>query len=71
MTTNVTRVPGDYKIQTASNGQIRLDTGVNTGTVVITGSLNVLGKTTTVQAENASIKDNTLTINSGETNSYV
>lgn len=71
MTTNVTRVPGDYKIQTASNGQIRLDTGVNTGTVVITGSLNVLGKTTVVQAENAAIKDNTLTLNNGETNSYV
>lgn len=71
MTTNVARVAGDYRIQTRSNGQITLDTGANTGTVVITGSLNVLGKSTVVQAENASIKDNTLVLNSGETNSYV
>lgn len=71
MTTNVVRVPGEYRIETAEEGRITLDTGVNTGTVVITGSLNVLGKTTVVQAENASIKDNTLVLNAGETNSYV
>ena len=71
MTTNVVRVPGEYRIETNDEGRITLDTGVNTGTVVITGSLNVLGKTTVVQAENASIKDNTLVLNAGETNSYV
>jgi hypothetical protein len=71
MTTNVVRVPGDYRIQTKTNGQITLDTGLNTGTVVITGSLDVRGTTTVVQATNASIKDNTLVLNAGETNSYV
>lgn len=71
MTTNVLRVPGDYRIETNDEGRITLDTGVNTGTVVITGSLDVRGTTTVVQATNASIKDNTLVINAGETNSYV
>jgi hypothetical protein len=71
MTTNVVRVPGDYRIQTKTNGQLILDTGLNTGTVVITGSLDVRGTTTVVQATNASIKDNTLVLNAGETNSYV
>jgi hypothetical protein len=71
MTTNVVRVPGDYRIQTKTNGQLTLDTGLNTGTVVITGSLDVRGTTTVVQATNASIKDNTLVLNAGETNSYV
>jgi tRNA splicing ligase len=56
MTTNVVRVPGDYRIQTKTNGQLILDTGLNTGTVVITGSLDVRGTTTVVQATNASIK---------------
>ena len=71
MSTNVVRVPGDYRIETKQNGRITLDTGVNTGTVVITGSLDVRGTTTVVQATNASIKDNTLVLNAGETNSYV
>lgn len=71
MSTNVVRVPGDYRIETNSNGRITLDTGVNTGTVVITGSLDVRGTTTVIQATNASVKDNTLVLNSGETNSYV
>lgn len=71
MTTNVLRLPGEYQIQTNSNGRITLDTGVGTGTVVVTGSLDVRGTTTVVQATNASIKDNTLVLNAGETNSYV
>jgi len=71
MTTNVVRTAGNYQIQTPDNGQIILDTGVNTGTVTITGSLNVKGTTTVIQATNATIKDNLLTLNSGETNSYV
>ncbi len=69
--TNVVRVQNDYVLQTKNNGKITLDTGINTGTVVITGSLDVRGTTTVVQATNASIKDNTLVLNSGETNSYV
>jgi hypothetical protein len=71
MTTNVVRTAGNYQIQTPDNGQIILDTGVNTGTVTITGSLNVKGTTTVIQATNATIKDNLLTLNAGETNSYV
>jgi hypothetical protein len=73
MTTNVVRVPGNYIIQASPT--ITLDPsgglGLNTGTVVITGSLSVLGKTTTVASTNAEIKDNVLILNSGETNSYV
>ena len=71
MTTNVVRVAGNYQVQTQPNGQIVLDTGVNTGTVTITGSLNVKGTTTVINATNATIKDNLLVVNSGETNSYV
>lgn len=71
MSINVVRVPGDYRVETNTNGRITLDTGVNTGTVVITGSLDVRGTTTVVQATNASIKDNTLVLNAGEANSYV
>lgn len=73
MTTNVVRVPGNYTIQASPT--ITLDPsgglGFNTGTVVITGSLNVLGKSTTVASTNALIKDNVLVLNAGETNSYV
>lgn len=73
MTTNVVRVPGNYTIQASPT--ITLDpsggNGTNTGTVVITGSLSVLGQTTTVASTNAAIKDNVLILNSGETNSYV
>jgi hypothetical protein len=73
MTTNVVRVPGKYTIQASPT--ITLDPsggiGVTTGTVIINGSLSVLGQTTTVASTNAQIKDNVLTLNSGETNSYV
>jgi len=73
MTTNVVRAPGNYIIQASPT--ITLDPsggiGLFTGTVVITGSLNVLGQTTTVASTNAAIKDNVLILNSGETNSYV
>ena len=73
MTTNVVRVPGNYTIQASPT--ITLDPsggiGVTTGTVIINGSLNVLGKSTTISSTNANIKDNVLVLNAGESNSYV
>jgi len=58
---------GDYYIKTPSAGTITLDTGVTTGTVIITGNLNVLGIQTTIQSIDATIKDNILILNQGET----
>lgn len=62
-TVDVLKLPGDYKIQTVSSGEIRLDTGNNTGTVVITGSLKVEGPTTYVTGTNTVIQDNELVLN--------
>jgi hypothetical protein len=58
---------GDYYIKTPTAGTITLDTGVTTGTVIITGNLNVLGIQTTIQSIDATIKDNILILNQGET----
>jgi hypothetical protein len=71
MTTDVIRYSGDLKIATASAGRITLDTGVNTGTVVITGNLNVLGTQSYIESVDSRIKDNTLTLNAGETTGQV
>jgi hypothetical protein len=67
----------DYKVVTALNGTITLDTGNNvpnfpptdtwTGGVVVTGDLLVLGNTTTVESEELFVKDNIIHINTGET----
>ena len=64
--TDVLRVQGDYTVKTATGGNIRLDTGATTGTVVITGNLDVLGTTTTIESQNSTIKDNILVLNSGQ-----
>ena len=81
MTMKVVSVPnGDYKIsvrqgsRNPSNqeygGNITLDVGTadraNRGTVYITGDLIVEGKSTTVESETMTIKDNIIIINSGE-----
>ena len=58
---------GDYKVTVQSGGQITLDTGAETGNVVITGNLLVEGNTTTVQSEDLTVKDNIIVVNSGET----
>lgn len=67
---------GDYRIVVGSQGNpgtIYLDTSPNTdrafpqGDVVITGDLTVLGKSTVVQSETLTIKDNIVYINQGET----
>ena len=76
MSTDVLKVQGDYKIITAQAGTITLDTsidagaGVTTGTVVITGDLLVRGTTqfgTTTSVEDTNITDRTVTLNFGET----
>lgn len=59
----------NYKLQVASGGTITLDTGAQTGTVVVTGDLTVLGNTTTVYSETMTIEDNTIVLNNGETSS--
>ena len=56
----------DYKVQTGYAGTITLDTGNQAGTVVVTGSLVVLGDYTIVESETLSIKDNTIELNVGE-----
>ena len=64
--TDVQRVQGNYTIKTANQGIIRLDTGATTGTVVVTGNLDVQGTTTTIESVNSTIKDNILTLNYGQ-----
>lgn len=67
MTVDVVKLAGDYYIQTASQGNITLDTGANTGTVTITGNLIVQGTSTTIVSETVTIKDQIITVNEGET----
>lgn len=71
MSTDVLRLSGDYIIQTSNGGLITFDTGENTGTVVITGNLDVRGNQTTVESTNTKITDNEIILNAGETNAYV
>jgi|TARA_B110000858_G_scaffold195829_1_gene253147 hypothetical protein len=58
---------GNYSVITQSGGNITLNTGPQAGTTIITGNLVVQGDTTTVATQNLSIKDNILTLNTGET----
>jgi hypothetical protein len=60
---------GNYTVTVQSGGEIRLDTGVEAGTVRVTGDLVVEGDTTTVSSENLTVKDNIIVINEGETGS--
>jgi len=57
---------GNYKIAVQSGGTITLDTGVESGTTLVTGNLEVKGTTTTVDSINTTIADNILTLNEGE-----
>jgi len=58
---------GNYSLAVQSGGTITLSTGFQQGTTTITGNLVVQGDTTTVTSQNLDIKDNILTLNSGET----
>lgn len=60
---------GDYQIKVQSGGTIRLDTGLETGEVRVTGDLIVEGNTTTVESEEMLIKDNMIELNNGDTGS--
>ena len=57
----------DYRVKVQSGGTITLDVGVSPGRVVITGDLDVIGTTTTIESTNTTIKDNILVLNSGQT----
>jgi hypothetical protein len=61
----------NYKIKVQSGGRITLDTGLNTGEVVITGNLRIEGTTTTIESQNTVIKDNIIRLNDGETGNGV
>jgi hypothetical protein len=71
MATDVIRYSGDLKIATAVGGTMTFDTGVNTGSVIITGNLTVRGTQTYISSTNTNVTDNLLILNSGETNGYV
>jgi hypothetical protein len=58
---------GDYRLQVQNGGNIILDTGSNTGTVTITGNLDVKGTTTTVESTTVTVQDNILQLNYGQT----
>lgn len=58
---------GNYSLAVQSGGTITLSTGFQQGSVIVTGDLTVQGSTTTVTSQNLDIRDNILTLNSGET----
>lgn len=55
----------DYKISVQDGGTITLDTGPEIGTTVITGDLEVLGTTTTVESTVVTINDNIIVLSDG------
>jgi hypothetical protein len=57
----------NYRLQTASGGTITLDTGVDVGTVIVTGDLVVQGETTTINTTNLAIEDNIIVLNKNQT----
>lgn len=60
----------DYRIKVKDEGTITLDTGLDVGTVIITGDLEVRGETTTVNTTNLDIEDNIIFLNKGESPSH-
>lgn len=61
----------DYRIKVKDTGTITLDTGVEQGTVIVTGDLLVKGNTTTVDTANLTIEDNIILLNKGESGNGV
>lgn len=61
----------DYRIKVKDTGTITLDTGVEQGTVIVTGDLLVKGNTTTVDTANLNIEDNLILLNKGESGAGV
>ena len=67
---------GDFKVVVTNNSvpadaKITLDTGARTGTVVITGNLDVQGTSTIIESNIATIVDNIIVLNKGEAHNYV
>lgn len=56
----------DYRVKVQNGGTITLDTGVDQGTVFVTGDLIVQGNTTTINTANMTIEDNIIVLNKGE-----
>jgi hypothetical protein len=73
MVTDVLRVPGNYKIDAPHGSAIEGNPGIllNSPLTVVSGNLIVQGVTTQIESQNATIKDNIIILNSGETNNYV
>ena len=61
----------DYRLKVKTGGNITLDTGVDTGTVIITGDLLVRGNQTTLNTTNLDVEDNIIVLNKGETGAGV
>ena len=61
----------DYRVKVQNGGTITLDTGVNAGTVYVTGNLEVQGTTTTIDTANLTIEDNVILLNRGESGAGV
>jgi hypothetical protein len=66
MTKLVTVQDSEYKLSVSSGGKITFNTGDQTGEVVVTGDLTVLGNMTTVDTVNLEIEDNIILLNRGE-----
>lgn len=61
----------EYKVKIADGGNFTFDTGDGSGTLTISGNLNVQGETTTVGSSDLVVSDNTITVNDGETGAGV
>jgi hypothetical protein len=57
---------GDYRVTVPAGNSIVLDTGALSGSVIITGDLDVQGLTTTIESINATVKDNIIVLNNGD-----
>jgi len=57
---------GNYKVSVKTGGTIYLDTGLDSGTVEISGDLVIRGDTTTVNTTQMVIEDRVITLNNGD-----
>lgn len=65
----VLNLSGDYRIRVQSGGNIILDPG-SSGTVTITGNLDVMGAQSNIESNSVSIQDNILQLNYDPNNIY-
>lgn len=59
----------DYVIASKPGGEIRLDTGNEQGTVIVTGNLDVRGTTTEINSTEVTLEDNIIVLSAGNTDS--